>query len=138
MKKYLTPILALAIVLLLINLSLAVSKTQVFRGYLADGLCGPSRQNGKGNALVSDFMGCTVACMQMPECVAAGYGLETIEGKGAKKISKFYKFDQKGNKLVERVIKNKDKRNRVAVEVIGEKANGLIKVISIKEASVDY
>ena len=67
----------------------------------------------------------TKMCLQ--KCESSGYGVITGEGKD----KKFVKFDSKGNDLTAEALKATKKTEGLKATVVGEMADGTIKVTSI-------
>jgi hypothetical protein len=61
----------------------------------------------------------------MPDCVKAGYGVFTTEGK-------FITLDQAGNQQAEQALKASKKKNNIKVQVTGDLSGDSMKVTAIK------
>jgi hypothetical protein len=64
-------------------------------------------------------------CSLMPDCVKAGYGVYTADGK-------FITLDPAGNKKAEEALKASKKTNNIKVQVTGDQAGDSMKVTAIK------
>jgi len=64
-------------------------------------------------------------CLLMSDCVKAGYGVFTADGK-------FIVFDAAGNQKAEEAVKASKKKDDIKVQVTGEQSGDTIKVASIK------
>ena len=69
--------------------------------------------------------GHTRECALMPDCVKAGYGVCTADGK-------YLTFDQAGNQKAEQALKASKKKDNVKVRVTGDQSGDTLKVTAIK------
>jgi len=67
----------------------------------------------------------TRACDLMADCVKAGYGVFTADGK-------FITFDPAGNQKAQQALKASKKKHDVRVQVTGEQSGDSITVTAIK------
>jgi hypothetical protein len=67
----------------------------------------------------------TRECALMPDCVKAGYGVFTADGK-------YLTFDQAGNQKAEQALKASKKKDNVKVRVTGDQSGDTLKVTAIK------
>jgi hypothetical protein len=67
----------------------------------------------------------TRECALMPDCVKAGYGVFTADGK-------FITFDAAGNQKAEQALKASKKKDNVKVRVTGDQSGDSMKVTAIK------
>jgi hypothetical protein len=138
MKKVVLFVVVLVAIVAIGALAIGKGKSEVYKGYLADVLCATS-PNGianDGTNMKTEPEKHTLGCALAPPCAASGYGLEINEGTAMSKNYVFYKFDQKGNDLAAKILKNTKKKDHLSVEVKGMKEKGMIKVISMKEITM--
>jgi hypothetical protein len=64
-------------------------------------------------------------CALLPDCVKAGYGVFTADGK-------FLTFDQAGNQKAEQALKASKKKDNIKVQVTGDQSGDSMKVTAIK------
>jgi hypothetical protein len=97
-----------------------IPKEQTFTGWLGDSDCTPH--------LKEPFeMG--TSCLKCPKCEASGYGISVKQHDGS---YKFYKFDEKGNKISKEDIIAKTTSEKVPeITVKGILEGNIIKVTSI-------
>ena len=91
------------------------------QGFLVDRHCSAKvvkegQQAGKNH---------TRECSLMPDCVAAGYGVLTPDGK-------FITLDSAGNKMAEAALKASQKKNDLRVRVSGQVSGDSIAVANLK------
>ena len=67
----------------------------------------------------------TRECALMPDCMAAGYGVLTPDGK-------FITLDSAGNKMAEAALKASQKKNDLRVQVSGQVSGDSVKVANLK------
>ena len=67
----------------------------------------------------------TRECALMPDCVRAGYGVFTADGK-------FLTFDAGGNQKAEQALKASKKKDNVKVQVTGDQSGDSMKVTAVK------
>jgi hypothetical protein len=138
MKKVVMLLVVLVAIVAIAAVAIGKGKSEVYKGYLADVLCA-TKPNGianDGTNMKTEAEKHTTACALAPPCAASGYGLEINEGKGMTKNYVFYKFDQKGNDLAAKILKNTKKKDHLSVAVKGMKEKDMIKVVSIKEITM--
>lgn len=64
-------------------------------------------------------------CALMEDCVKAGYGVFTADGK-------FITFDAAGNQKAQQVLKASKKKDNIRVQVTGEQSGDSIAVAAVK------
>ncbi len=67
----------------------------------------------------------TRECGLMPDCVKAGYGVFTADGK-------FITFDAAGNEKVVQALKASKKKDDIRIHVTGEQTGDTMKVTAVK------
>ena len=72
----------------------------------------------------------SLKCALMPPCVASGFGVYVQGNDGS---YGFYKFDKKGSKLAEDLLRKTSKENYIEVEAKGSLRGGILRVSSLKE-----
>ena len=102
-------------------LACLASAAQV-QGILLDRMCATKIVADKDQKAAQSH---TRECALMPDCVGAGYGVYTADGK-------FITFDQAGNQKAEQALKASKKKDNIKVQVTGEQAGDSMKVTAIK------
>lgn len=104
--------------------SSAVASDSAWRGYLVDRLCADDAKTAdKAKKLCETH---TKECALDPNCVNSGYTVYSG--------SKFYIFDDKGNKLAKKLIESSKREDGgMPVEVKGALSGNTIAVSAIKE-----
>ena len=64
-------------------------------------------------------------CLLMSDCVKAGYGVLTADGR-------FVTFDAGGNQKAEQAVKASQKKDNIQVKVTGDLSGDTMKVASVK------
>lgn len=107
--------------LFLMALAMPVQAADV-QGILLDRACSPKIvQDGDQKAAQAH----TRMCGLMPDCVKAGYGVLTADGK-------FITFDAAGNSKAEAALKASDKKDDIRVSVTGDQSGDMMKVSAIR------
>jgi hypothetical protein len=106
--------------LLLMALAMPVRAADV-QGILLDRACSPKIvESGDQKAAQAQ----TRTCGLMPDCVKAGYGVLTADGK-------FITFDAAGNLKAEAALKASTKKDDIRVSVTGSQSGDTMKVSAI-------
>jgi hypothetical protein len=129
MGRFISVFLALVFVSVTV---LAQSKTEakeaVFKGYLADKMCGSGfTKSGDPKIAAAKAKKHTRDCALEDNCQASGFGL--IIG------AKYHKFDGAGDKIALDYLHKSKKTNNLWVEVKGTANGDDINVVSIADAS---
>jgi hypothetical protein len=102
------------------------AKVTVFKGYLADKMCGSGFvKSGDSKIATAKAKKHTVDCTLSDNCKASGYGL--VVG------NKYHKFDAAGDKLALDYLTNTKKTDNLWVEVKGTADGDNITVASIED-----
>lgn len=110
-----------AAALFLMVLALPVRAADV-QGILLDRACSPKIvQSGDQKAAQAH----TRMCGLMPDCVKAGYGVLTADGK-------FITFDAAGNRRAAAALKASTKKDDIRVSVTGDQSGDTMKVSTIR------
>ena len=118
------------------GLLFAQGKSTVVMGYLTDVKCAtaPNGVSADGADMANTPEKHTAACMRMPACEVSGYGV-MLKGKNGKYA--LLKFDQKGTDLAKAYLKKTKRKDGLVLDVKGVIDGVVIKVESVKEASMD-
>jgi hypothetical protein len=92
------------------------------QGILLDRACSPKIVADKDQKAAQAH---TRECALMPDCVKAGYGVFTADGK-------FLTFDAGGNQKAEQALKASKKKDNVKVQVTGDQSGDSMKVTAVK------
>jgi hypothetical protein len=92
------------------------------QGILLDRECSPKIVQAKDQKAAQAH---TRECALMPDCVKAGYGVFTADGK-------FILLDQAGNEKAATALKASKKKDNIRVQVTGDQAGDTMKVTAIK------
>ena len=92
------------------------------QGILLDRACSPNIVAAHDQKAAQNH---TRECALMPDCVKAGYGVFTADGK-------FVTFDQAGNQKTEQALKASKKKDNIKVLVTGDQSGDSMKVTAIK------
>ena len=92
------------------------------QGILLDRMCATKIVADKDQKAAQ---GHTRECALMSDCVEAGYGVFTADGK-------FLTFDPAGNQKAEQALKASKKKDNIKVRVTGEQSGDTLKVTAIK------
>ncbi len=92
------------------------------QGILLDRMCSGKIVAGKDQKAAAAH---TRECSLMPDCVKAGYGVFTADGK-------FITLDQAGNEKAAAALKSSKKKDNIQVRVTGEQTGDAMKVTAIK------
>ncbi|HTR81573.1 MAG TPA: hypothetical protein VMM58_08075 [Bacteroidota bacterium] len=100
------------------------SGTHSMTGYLVDKMCATGMAKKDSAEAMAKAEKHTKSCALEDECQASGYGLMS-EGK-------WYKFDDKGDKLALEWLNKTTEKNHLLVEVTGTHDGDIFKVKSLK------
>jgi hypothetical protein len=92
------------------------------QGILLDRMCATKIVADKDQKAAQNH---TRECALMSDCVEAGYGVFTADGK-------FLTFDQAGNQKAEQALKASKKKDNIKVRVTGDQSGDTLKVTAIK------
>jgi hypothetical protein len=92
------------------------------QGILLDRICSTKIVAAKDQRAAQ---GHTRECGLMDDCVKAGYGVFTADGR-------FITFDQAGNQKAQQALKASKKKDNIKVQVTGDQSGDSMKVIAIK------
>ena len=92
------------------------------QGILLDRMCSTKIVAAKDQKAALEH---TRECALMPDCVEAGYGVFTADGK-------FLTFDKAGNQKAEQALKASKKKANIKVQVTGDQSGDSLKVTAIK------
>ena len=92
------------------------------QGILLDRMCSTKIVADKDQKAAQNH---TRECALMSDCVEAGYGVFTADGK-------FLTFDQAGNQKAEQALKASKKKDNIKVQVTGDQSGDTLKVTAIK------
>ncbi len=101
----------------------AAAKTETLHGYVVDAMCASGIS--KKQDVMQKAAGHTRACAMEETCIASGYGVFSD--------SKYYKFDDAGDKLAKALIEKTKTGKGIMVEVTGSQNGERFAVASIKE-----
>jgi hypothetical protein len=90
-------------------------------GILLDRMCSPKLVKAGQQAALAH----TRECNLMPDCVKAGFGVLTADGK-------FITLDPAGNKMAVGALKASKLKDSIRVKVTGEQTGDAMKVASLK------
>jgi hypothetical protein len=103
------------------------SSDKSFTGYVADKMCATGWvKSGDVAKITAKAMKHSKGCALEDDCQASGYGL-VIDGK-------FYKFDEKGDKIAADFFQKSKKKSDFLVDVQGSMQGDVINVASIADA----
>ena len=106
------------------------STDKTYTGYVADKMCATGWvKSGDLKKITAKAMKHSRGCALEDDCQASGYGL-VIDGK-------FYKFDEKGDKIAQEFFEKSKKKNDFLVDVKGSMEQERINVISIADAKLE-
>lgn len=97
-----------------------------YTGYVVDKMCALGMVKKGPKVAMEKAMKHTRACALEDDCAASGYGL-VMDGK-------FYKFDEKGDKLAAEYLEKTKKKRDLLVDVRGTLKGGAINVASIADS----
>ena len=92
------------------------------QGILLDRMCSTKIVADKDQKAAQNH---TRECALMSDCVEAGYGVFTADGK-------FLTFDPAGNQKAEQALKASKKKANIKVQVTGDQSGDSLKVTAIK------
>ncbi len=99
------------------------AKTETLHGYVVDAMCASGIS--KKQDIMQKAAGHTRACAMEESCTASGFGVFSD--------SKYYKFDDAGDKLAKSLIEKTKTGKGIMVEVTGVQNGERFAVASIKE-----
>jgi hypothetical protein len=97
-----------------------------FTGYVVDKMCAVGMVKKGPKVAMEKAMKHTKACALEDDCAASGYGL-VMDGK-------FFKFDERGDKLAAEYLNKTTKKRDLLVDVKGTLKGEVIDVASIVDA----
>ncbi len=124
LKKNLSLVIALAIVMSFAIVALAQGGKQTMVGYVVDKAC--SARVSKKENVQEAASAHTKGCALMEGCAKSGYGV-FVDGK-------YYEFDDKGTEMAKAAIEKTSKTTGLKFKVVGTMKDGKVAVESITEA----
>ena len=127
--KNLTTILAGAILALFLQTP-AFADTDSYNGYLADVLCATKGKSPAGVKMFENPEQHRKSCMLMRPCKKSGFGV-FVKGEDGKYT--YTKFDKKGSKLAEGLLKETKRKKNMSITVTGKMDGDTLMVSNLSE-----
>lgn len=127
--KNLATILAGALLAMFLQTS-AFADMNSYNGYLADVLCATKGKSPSGVKMFENPEQHRKSCMLMRPCKKSGFGV-IVKGDDGK--YSYTKFDKKGSKLAEGLLKKTKRKDNMHISVTGKMDGDTLAVTSMSE-----